>query len=189
MYNGSHAAPRKGRNSKKPLLLLLSLVLVVALAVGGTLAWLTAKTEPVVNTFTAGTGGTGIEETFNSDKTAKTAIKVKNEGNTEAYVRVMLVINRIDESGAVIADSELPSLNPNTANWQDVDGVYYYKGTLGENQMTENLLADGSTLTLKDGDKLYEVNVMAQTIQVGGGAVEAAWGMTYADGTWTAVQG
>lgn len=40
--------------STKVFLSLLALVLVVGCAVGGTIAWLTAKTDPVVNTFTYG---------------------------------------------------------------------------------------------------------------------------------------
>lgn len=185
MYNGSHAAPRKGRNSKKPLLLLLSLVLVVALAVGGTLAWLTAQTDPVVNTFTAGTGGTNIEEEVT--ETEKKSVIVENKGNVDMYVRVKFVINRIDEQGNVLGSADVtPQL---TSDWQLFnDGCYYYKGILGAGKQTQNIL--DASITLKDQDgNLYEVNVMAQTIQVGGGAVEDAWGMTYAGGTWTAAQG
>lgn len=182
MYNGSHAAPRKGRNSKKPLLLLLSLVLVVALAVGGTLAWLTAKTEPVVNTFTAGTGGTNIEEEVT--ETEKKSVIVENEGNVDMYVRVKFVINRIDEQGNVLGSADVtPQL---TSDWEPINGCYYYKGILGAGAKTSNILEQPITLKDQDGN-LYEVNVMAQTIQVGGGAVEDAWGMTYADGRWTTV--
>lgn len=39
---------------KKKITLLLSLVLAVAIGIGGTLAWLTDKTEEVKNTFTVG---------------------------------------------------------------------------------------------------------------------------------------
>ena len=39
---------------KKTLTMVLALVLVFALGVGGTLAWLSATTTPVVNTFTVG---------------------------------------------------------------------------------------------------------------------------------------
>lgn len=40
--------------TKKPVAFALALVLVVALAVAGTIAWLTARSGEVVNTFTAG---------------------------------------------------------------------------------------------------------------------------------------
>ena len=54
MSNGKY----QSRKSNKALLVLLALVLVIGCTVGGTLAWLTAKTETVTNTFTVGDIGT-----------------------------------------------------------------------------------------------------------------------------------
>lgn len=52
---GFNMSKRKKKGvSTKVFLSLLALVLVVGCAVGGTIAWLTATTEPVVNTFTYG---------------------------------------------------------------------------------------------------------------------------------------
>lgn len=52
---GFNMSKRKKKGvSTKVFLSLLALVLVVGCAVGGTIAWLTAKTDPVVNTFTYG---------------------------------------------------------------------------------------------------------------------------------------
>ena len=55
---------------KKTIALFLALALVVGCAIGGTVAWLTATTDPVVNTFT--TAGIDIElkETKQSDGTS-----------------------------------------------------------------------------------------------------------------------
>lgn len=39
---------------KKTLTLVLSLALAVAIGIGGTLAWLTAQTSTITNTFTVG---------------------------------------------------------------------------------------------------------------------------------------
>ena len=44
----------KKNNRKKLLALMMAFALMVGCTVGGTLAWLIAKTEPVVNTFTVG---------------------------------------------------------------------------------------------------------------------------------------
>lgn len=52
---------------KKTLTILIAVVLVVVCAIGGTLAWLTATTDPVVNTFTAGDVNITLTETFNTD--------------------------------------------------------------------------------------------------------------------------
>ena len=48
---------------KKTVVLLLALVLVFGCAVGGTVAWLTAKTDTVTNTFTAGNINITLTET------------------------------------------------------------------------------------------------------------------------------
>lgn len=53
---------------KKKITLLLSLVLAVAMGIGGTLAWLTAKTEAVKNTFTVGNINITLTETTTNYK-------------------------------------------------------------------------------------------------------------------------
>lgn len=50
MKNGKYAS----RNSKKVAVTVLALVLVLGCAIGGTIAWLTAQTDAVTNTFTVG---------------------------------------------------------------------------------------------------------------------------------------
>ena len=50
---------------KRTLTILIAVVLVVACAVGGTLAWLKTQTTPVVNTFTAGDINITLAETTN----------------------------------------------------------------------------------------------------------------------------
>lgn len=52
---------------KKYIALVLAFVLVAALSVGGTLAWLTAKTDAVTNIFTTAGIDITLTETFNTD--------------------------------------------------------------------------------------------------------------------------
>ena len=55
---------RKTRSAMRRMLFTLALVLVVAVAsVGGTIAWLTDKTDPVTNTFTVGDINIDLYET------------------------------------------------------------------------------------------------------------------------------
>jgi len=61
MKNGKYVS-KKGMN-KKPLALLLALTLLVTGVVGGTIAWLTAESDDVVNTFTVGDINISIKET------------------------------------------------------------------------------------------------------------------------------
>lgn len=61
---------RKTRSAMRRMLFTLALVLVVAVAsVGGTIAWLTATTAPVTNTFTVGDINITLTETLKPDGT------------------------------------------------------------------------------------------------------------------------
>lgn len=57
---------KAGRNFRG-LVLVLALALIVGVAVGATFAWLTAKTDPVVNTFTYGDINITLAESTGSD--------------------------------------------------------------------------------------------------------------------------
>ena len=87
---GFNMSKRKKKGvSTKVFLSLLALVLVVGCAVGGTIAWLTATTDPVVNTFTYGkikielTETTGAEYKIipgvNISKDPKVTVKAGSE--------------------------------------------------------------------------------------------------------------
>lgn len=55
MKQGKYAAPvrrRRRRNTLKPMLIAMAVVLLLGCVTGGTLAWLTSTTSSVVNTFT-----------------------------------------------------------------------------------------------------------------------------------------
>lgn len=60
---GRHTIRRRRSVSGRAFVTLLALVLVFGCAVGGTFAWLTAKTDAVVNTFTYGDINIGLAET------------------------------------------------------------------------------------------------------------------------------
>lgn len=62
---------------KKKLMTVLALVLVVAMSVAGTIAFLTDTTDPVANTFTVGKVDITLTETFNTD--------TNNDGEADAW--------------------------------------------------------------------------------------------------------
>lgn len=65
MSNGKFSK-RKGV-ATKAMFVILAVVLIVGISVGGTLAWLTATTDTVTNTFTTSDIVITLEETFNTD--------------------------------------------------------------------------------------------------------------------------
>lgn len=131
--------------NKKRLLVVVSLVLILAVAAGGTVAWLTDRTETVKNTFTIGDIDIRLTEAGadpNQDKTrleqsfkmvpgvamSKEPKVIVEKGSEPCWVFV-----KVEESSvlsdyieyAVDADKDLA-----TDNWTPLDGVtgvYYYK--------------------------------------------------------------
>lgn len=72
MRNGKFLKRRKRFLKKKPLALVLTLVMLLSTAIGGTLAWLVDSTPQLKNTFTTANISVTLTETFNA----------KSEGNT-----------------------------------------------------------------------------------------------------------
>ena len=119
----------------KTFAVILALMLVVGISVGGTIAWLTAKTDPVVNTFTVGDINITLEET------------------TEDYKIVPGVDIDKDPVVTVLADSEACWLfvEIDEANWPTATEED------GTTRKVEYEVADGWT-ELKDGVYYREVN-------------------------------
>ena len=73
-----------------------SLLLAVLMIAGGTMAWFTANSGPVVNKFKAGTLTIDLKECFDAKKAKnvnpgdcfKKGIYVKNTGTKKAYIRI-----------------------------------------------------------------------------------------------------
>lgn len=170
--------------------LILSLCLIFALAVGTTLALLTARSEPVTNTFTAAKSDITIDEDVTGG--VKSSIKVKNTGTATSYVRAKLVMNWVDENGNVVSGGSLPTVTLNESDWFEQGGIYYYKTPVGPkdsgNNTTANLLKDPiiePTEGKPEGCHL-EVTVLAESIQAAPStAVESAWAVTVVNGTLT----
>lgn len=123
---------------KKTLALLLSLVLVIGVAAGGTLAWLLDETDPVVNTFTDSDIDIELGETTNSFKMipgwtiAKDPKVTVKAGSEDCYLFVK--IDKSENYGTyledyTVADGWTKLEDTNTADDVSTDGVYYQKVT------------------------------------------------------------
>ena len=74
--------------------LLISLLALLTLTVGGTVAYLVASTDNVVNTFTPSHVDCTVDEVFNDN--TKTSVTVTNTSDINAYLRVKLVTYRVN---------------------------------------------------------------------------------------------
>lgn len=176
---------RRGRMAT----VILSLVLLLALAVGGTVAWLSARTPNVTNHFTPAYVTCEVTEKFDKTTGVKTNVNVTNTSNVDAYLRVKLVTYRTNDAGQHIGGTaELPKFTLGK-DWVEKDGYYYYTLPVAPGQQPATNLADSMTLTASyddvDGGK-QAVDVMAEAIQSAPEkAVADAWGVKIAQGSVT----
>lgn len=174
------AAPRRrSARAGKSLGLILALALILCVAIGGTVAWLTHQAS-ITNTMVPGNVPVEITESI-SGKT-KNQITLTNRGNVQAYLRVAVISNAL-EDGVIKPGTSSYSITPNS-NWQQLsDGYYYYKGIVEPGASVDLL---GTAIGFSNS----EVVVMAQTVQVlgtftEGTASEKIWGHTYSGGAWS----
>ena len=80
-------ANRRRSVSSRTFIAMLALVLVIGCAVGGTIAWLTAQTDPVVNTFTYGDINIELTETKPENQQAKIIPGVDIEKDPKVTVK------------------------------------------------------------------------------------------------------
>lgn len=174
---------------RRMVTVVLSLVLLLALSIGGTVAWLNARTPEVTNTFTPAHVTCEVEEKFDKTTGVKTNVNVTNTSDIDAYIRVKLVTYRTNDAGQHIGGTaELPQFTLGE-NWVEKDGYYYYTLPVAPGEQPAANLADSMTLTASyedaDGGK-QAIDVMAEAIQsVPEKAVADAWGVKIAPGSVT----
>ncbi|MGN1249519.1 MAG: hypothetical protein ACI4XW_05515 [Candidatus Spyradocola sp.] len=193
MYpNRRHTSDRAGGGRLRALVLGLSLLLLLTASVGGTLAFLTTQTAPVVNTFHPSQVSCEVTEQF--DGTVKSNVSVRNTGDTPAFLRVRLVAYRVNAQGQRIGGTaQIPAFTPGE-NWFKIEDCYYYALPVapGESPATPLIGAEGIRLTdYTDADGGRQVvEVIAEAIQSEpASAVQQAWGVTIREGSVTAPAG
>lgn len=144
-----HGANRRSVSSKA-FVVMLALVLALGFAVGGTIAWLTKTTDPVVNTFTYGNIDITLTETVPENRQAKIIPgkdipkdpKVTVKANSETCYLFVKVV----KEGTFVANK----VTYDIANgWMPLDGqtdVYYRE--------VRNSATDQDFYVLKD-NKVY----------------------------------
>lgn len=191
MYKGKYedkhreeaAAPanEKTLRTGRVTAIVMATVLLLALAIGGTVAWLSTKSAPITNTFTPSKVACEVQEEFNG--TVKSDVNVKNTGDTQAFIRVKLVTYRTNDAGDHIGGTaEIPGFTLG-ADWVKYGDYYYYTKPVEPNrtpaaELTKEMPLKGN---YNDADGGYQsIDVMAEAIQsVPEAAVQAAWGANF----------
>lgn len=112
---------------KKTLTLVLSLALAVAIGIGGTLAWLTAQTSTITNTFTVGKVDITLTETNQKDNTILDAETTAQNQTYKVYPAQTITK---DPKVTVKADSEHSIVYVKVTKGTDFDT--YFEATIAD---------------------------------------------------------
>ena len=142
MYQRKHHK-RSHRRSGKSAALLVSLLLLLTVTVGGTIAFLMDSDGPLHNLFNPSKVTTYVDETL--DDETKKDVKIKNTGDTEAWIRAAVVVTWQDKDGNVYGQAPVAGTNytawtPGTDWLTGDDGFYYYKYPVAAGATTSNAL-------------------------------------------------
>lgn len=193
-YEGKHrkaVAPAHGKALRTGRLttMVIATVLLLALAIGGTVAWLSTKDAPITNTFNPSKVACEVTEKFDGSTGVKSNVNVKNTGTINAFIRVKLVTYRTNDAGQHIGGTAtIPSFTFGE-NWVEFGGYYYYTLPVAAGEKPATNLTETMTLTssYSDADGGHQaIDVMAEAIQSQPAkAVGEAWGVTISQGSVT----
>lgn len=177
---------------KKLIALTAAFLLVIGAAVAGTVAWLTAKTQTEVNTFTVGNIAIELKETTSDYKmvpgqTIAKDPKVSVKAGSEAcwlFVKV--------EEGNNVANFIDYTIDPSWKAVPGASGVYYREVAAADtvqefSVLTNNQVTVKNTVTKADMDAIEKQTVAAPTLSFTAYAVQKA-GITDVADAWAKAQ-
>lgn len=139
------------KNMKRSVALLVAIALLIGCAAGGTMAWLTMKTDSVVNTFTTSDITITLEESDDLDlkmvpgaKIAKDPTVTVTADSEDCYVFV-----KVEKTGGVVNYTPAGSTEEIESSWDD-----FLSYTIGDGD-TENYNDWVELTDLSDEPKIY----------------------------------
>lgn len=201
-YDGKYlqSEHKQLRRPKRLATLLVSLLLVLGVAVGGTVAFLSTRTDSKENTFTPSEVTCEVTETFNNN--VKSQVAVKNTGDTTAFIRAAINVTWMSNQDAAnqtvsakvpVKDKDYSITFAKNTNWiKGADGYYYYKLPVDPQGSTGELIKECKRLnnaSVPDGYHL-SVEIVASAIQSAPySVVQSMWHVTVEDGKITSANG
>ena len=172
----------------KKSIIVISCILLLLVTVGTTLALVFTNTDPVQNTFKPSKVSCAVVETLVKDDSSTTSetsgdnvyevdvkkdVMIKNTGDTDAYIRVAIVVTWQKADGTVYAvQPELGkdysmTLNLTDSGWFKKGDYYYYNQPVVPNADTPYLINSAAQLaTAKVPDGYFlSIEIVASAIQ------------------------
>ena len=164
------------------ILMWVSILALLAVTVGGTLALMAAQANTVTNQFTVADVNTEIEEVLTE---GNKQVSIKNNGESPVYVRARIMVSGVAASQVAVVNSideatdsdKVYLVMANTTSdgaagkWQKVGGeaddFYYYLGVVEPEGRTKNLLEKvvlGTDLQTEDVLKNFTVTIYHESV-------------------------
>ncbi len=146
-----HVANRRRSVSSRAFIALLALVLVIGCVAGGTVAWLVAKTDTVVNTFTYGNINIALAETTGTNYKVipGTVIEKDPKVTVKAGSEACWLFVKVEESGTFVADKVTYAIDNGWTPLEGEKGVYY-REVAAVTADTDFSVLEGNKITVKD---------------------------------------
>lgn len=171
--------------NKKIVIIAILCLCIVTSAVGGVIAYLSSRTEPVVNEFVPAKVSCVVEETFESG--VKCDVAIRNTGNIDAYIRACVVVTFVSDDGKILASAPQENTDYiilwNSHGWvKGSDGYWYHEKAVAPDNATTDLIQSSSVISAPEGYHL-DIQIIASAIQSEPyRAVQEAWGITPVNG-------
>ena len=165
---GRHTIRRSRSVSGRAFVTLLALVLVFGCAVGGTFAWLTAKTDAVVNTFTYGDINIGLAETTGNDYKIVPGVDIRKDPKVtvEAGSEACWLFVKVEEKDWPAfkeTDNNKAKIDYKIASgWTELEGVsgVYYREVGAVTADTSFDVIKDNVITVSENLTKTEVNTV-----------------------------
>lgn len=173
--------------NRKKVIALVATVLLLTVAAGATLAYILTNTDPVENVFTLSKVACAVVENDNApvtgsdvkDVSVKEKVKIQNTGDTDAFIRVAIVVTWKNADGIVYAQKPVAGTDysitfEKNSGWvEGADGFYYYtnevkadKTGAGNGYMTAVLISEAKTMNDAPADGYtLSIEIVASAIQ------------------------
>lgn len=176
--------------SGRLFVLMLALVLVLGCAVGGTVAWLVAKTDPVVNTFTYGDINITLTETTGEDYKIIPGVDIRKDPKVtvKAGSEACWLFVKVEEEGTFVANKVTYSVDDGWTQGNDTDipANVYYREVGAVTADTDFYVLNGNKVTVSNSLTKEDIaNITQPTLTFTAYAVQKD-GMADAAAAWAA---
>ena len=159
-----HAANRRRGVSTRAFVALLALVLVIGCVAGGTVAWLVAKTDPVVNTFTYGDIKIELAETTGPNYKIVPGVDISKDPKVtvKANSEACWLFVEVKETGTFVANKVTYAIADGWTALPGVNGVYYRQVGFVTENTAFSVLKDNKITVSSELTKTEIQNITAQ---------------------------